>query len=88
LPHATLARRVVLIPATVTVLRVPQFTSVPICLMRFLFRHVTVAWRDTFLQAAANFRRDPWFPRFSSLGYIPCPFHHPWLNHSNYSWWR
>jgi hypothetical protein len=33
----------------------------------FLFRHATFAQRDTFLQAAANFRPDPIFPRVLSL---------------------
>jgi hypothetical protein len=36
--------------------------------MRFLFRHATLAWRNTFLQAAANFLRDPRFPPVSSFG--------------------
>jgi hypothetical protein len=45
----------------------PQFPSVRISLKMFLLRHATVARRDTFLQAAANFIRDPQIPRVSFL---------------------
>jgi hypothetical protein len=37
-------------------------------LTMFLLRHVTLARRDIFLQAAANFLRDPQSPRVSSFG--------------------
>jgi hypothetical protein len=39
--------------------RGPQFARVLDFLKMFLLRHATVAWRNTFLQAAANFFRDP-----------------------------
>jgi hypothetical protein len=68
LPGATFAPRVVLIPAAANSLHGPQFSWVLIFLMRFLFRHATVAQLDTFLQAAANFLRDPQSPRVSSFG--------------------
>jgi hypothetical protein len=45
----------------------------------FLLRHATVAWQETFLQAAANFIRDPQSPRVSSalhvtLQLVSCPY--------------
>jgi hypothetical protein len=58
LPHANLARRVVLIPAMANSLRRPQMSWVPVLHKSFLSRHTTASWRDTFLQAAANFRHD------------------------------
>jgi hypothetical protein len=70
--HATLARRVVLIPAMANSLCCPQISWVPVLQKSFLFRHTTAAWWDTFLQAAANFLWDPQFPRVSSFG---CPRH-------------
>jgi hypothetical protein len=47
LHRATFALRVILLPAAANVLRDPRFTSVQICLMRFLFRHATFAWPST-----------------------------------------
>jgi hypothetical protein len=46
----------------------PQCFWVQLFLTMFLFRHATFAWRDTFLQAIANFLGDPQFPRVSSFG--------------------
>jgi hypothetical protein len=57
-PCAIFALRVIL-PAAANAFRGIQFTSVQICLTRSLFHHATVAWRDTFLQAAANLLWDP-----------------------------
>jgi hypothetical protein len=37
----------------------------------FLLHHATLARRDTFLQATANFLQDPQFPWVSSFG-SPC----------------
>jgi hypothetical protein len=62
LGHATLAWRVIFIPAAVSLFRGPHIPWVPIFLKKFLLRNVTVAQPDTFLQAAANF-----FPRPQSL---------------------
>jgi hypothetical protein len=56
-------------------LRDPQFSWDPLFLKSFIFRHATVAWMDSFfLQAAANFLRDPQFPRgqFLWLSASPC----------------
>jgi hypothetical protein len=38
-----------------------------------LFRHVTAAQRDTFLQAATNFLRDSPSPRISFVGFTRRP---------------
>jgi hypothetical protein len=62
------AQRVIFIPAAVTSFRSPQFLCVQNFLKMFLLRHATVARRDTFLQAAANFSRDLQIPRFSPFG--------------------
>jgi hypothetical protein len=29
-----------------------------------------------------------WFPPLPHSCYMPCPFHPPWLDHSNYTWRR
>jgi hypothetical protein len=58
LPRATVAQQVVFIPAAVNP-QDSQLSWIPIILKRFLFRHATLAWLDTFLQAAANFLPDP-----------------------------
>jgi hypothetical protein len=58
LRRANPAQRVIVLPAAVTSSRGPKFLCVPIFLKRFLFHHALVEWRDTFLQAAANFPRD------------------------------
>jgi hypothetical protein len=62
------AQRVIFLPAVVTSFRGSRFPLVQDFLKMFLLRHATVAWRDTFLQAAANFFRDPQSPRVSSFG--------------------
>jgi hypothetical protein len=56
--RATPARRVIFLPAANSC-RGPQFRWAKDFLKMFLLRHATVARRDTFLQAAANFLRDP-----------------------------
>jgi hypothetical protein len=61
------AQRVTFFPAAVT-FRSPQFAWVQDFLKMFLLRHATVAGRDSFLQAAASFFRDPQSPRVSSFG--------------------
>jgi hypothetical protein len=48
--------------------RGPQFPWVRILLKKFPSRRATAARRDTFLQTAANFLRDPQSPRVSSFG--------------------
>jgi hypothetical protein len=47
------------------------FTWIQIFPVMFLFHPATVAWWDTFLQAATNFLWDPQFPRVSFFG-SPC----------------
>jgi hypothetical protein len=56
--RATPARRVMFLPAANSC-RGPQFAWVQNFLKMVLLRHATVARRDTFLQAAASFIRDP-----------------------------
>jgi hypothetical protein len=73
LHHATLARRVILIPAMANSLRGPKFFSVRIFLKMFLLHHATAAQWDAFLKEAANFLRDPRSPQVSFFG---SP-HHP-----------
>jgi hypothetical protein len=35
------------------------------------------------------FPKSPiWIPLLPHLCYIALPSHHPWLDHSNYTWWR
>jgi hypothetical protein len=63
-----LARWVILLPAGANSFRGPQFPWVWIFLKMFLLRLATAARRDTFLQAAANFLREPQTPRVSSFG--------------------
>jgi hypothetical protein len=62
-PRVTFALWAILIPAGENSFRGPQLSWVPIVLTSVLCRHVTFAWRDTFLQAAANFLLDSRFPR-------------------------
>jgi hypothetical protein len=73
LRRITCAQWVVLIPAMANSLHHPQISWVPVLRKSFLFRHTTAAWRDTFLQAAANFLRDPQFPRIRSFGSLHRP---------------
>jgi hypothetical protein len=70
--RATLAQRVMFLPAANSC-RGPQFAWVLDFLKMFLLHHATVARRDTCLQAAANFFRDPQSPRVSSFGSPRCP---------------
>jgi hypothetical protein len=60
--------RVTLFTAAVTSFHGPQLPWVQDSLKMFLLRHATVAWWDTFLQAAANFHYNPQSPRVSSFG--------------------
>jgi hypothetical protein len=72
LSHATPAEQVILLPAAANLLCDPQFSSVKIYLMRFLFCHATFAWRDTFLHAAADFLLDPQFPQVCTFLFWWC----------------
>jgi hypothetical protein len=67
LRHATIAWRVIFIPAALNLLCGPQFPWVPIFLMAFFLCHATVAQLDTYLQVAANFFPDPKSLRISSF---------------------
>jgi hypothetical protein len=70
--RATPARRIMFMPAANSC-RGPQFAWVLDFLKMFLLRHATVARRDTFLQAAASFSRDPQSPQVSSFGSLRRP---------------
>jgi hypothetical protein len=54
-------------------LRDPQFPQVRIFLTKFPLRRATAERRDTFLQVAVNFLRDPQSPRVSSFGFSRRP---------------
>jgi hypothetical protein len=61
------AQWVIFLPAAVNSFRGPQFLWVRMFRKMFPSRHATAARRDTFLQAANNFLRNPHSPRASSF---------------------
>jgi hypothetical protein len=82
LRRATFALQVILIPAAVTLCREPEYPQVRIFLKTFLLRRATPSRRDTFLQAAASFLRDPLSsfgsPRRPATSFWPlCRFFRP-----------
>jgi hypothetical protein len=68
LRHATVARLVIFLPATIHLFHGSQLSWIRFFLMRFLLRHATFARQETFLQAAANFFPDLQLLRVSSFG--------------------
>jgi hypothetical protein len=66
--RAIFARWLIPLRATASLFWGPQFSRVEDILKMILLHHATVARRDTFLQAEANFIRDPQIPRVSSFG--------------------
>jgi hypothetical protein len=62
LRRATSARCIISLGATANSFRDSRLAWIRIFLVKFLFRHATFGWRDTFLQAAADFILDPVIP--------------------------
>jgi hypothetical protein len=51
-----------------------NFPCVKFSLKMFLLRHATVAWRDTFLQAAVNFLGSVSLALHVALQFSSCPY--------------
>jgi hypothetical protein len=62
LRHATFAQWIISLRVMANSFTVHSFPGSKSSLQVSFFCHATLAWRDTFLQAAADFLLDPLFP--------------------------